>query len=219
MDLLTARSGIYHPSIKDDNGPYPEPGTHQPDEVFVYNNWSFNAVGGIFERLTGLSMGEAFKDWIADPIGMEDFRVEDVLYFEGPESVFPAYRFWMSARDLARVGLLYMNDGRWGERQIVPEDWISKSFVPYSDTGKGVGYGYMWWTMPDASYMATGTGGQKLRLYPNRRIVLVNRVDTGAGLRRSIWWNWGKRVNNSNTRELLRRLEVGLADILAKPRS
>ena len=76
VDLLTARSGIYHPSIQDDDGPYPERGAHHPDEAFVYNNWSFNAVGGIFERLTGLSMGEAFKAWIADSIGMQDFRPE-----------------------------------------------------------------------------------------------------------------------------------------------
>ncbi len=217
VDLLTARSGIYHPSIKDDGGSYPEPGTHKPDEAFFYNNWSFNAVGGIFERLTNLSMGKAFKEWIADPIGMEDFRIEDVLYFEGAKSVFPAYRFWMSARDLARIGLLYMNDGRWGDQQIVPEDWIAKSFVPYSEMRRGVGYGYMWWTMPDTSYMATGTSGRKLRLYPNRKTVLVNRVDTGAGLRRAIWWNWGGRVKNSNTSKLLRRLETGLADVLTKP--
>ncbi len=213
VDLLTARSGIYHPSIKDDNGSYPDPGTHRPDEAFVYNNWSFNAVGGIFEQLTDRTMGEAFKEWIADPIGMKDFRAEDVLYFEGPESVFPAYRFWMSARDLARVGLLYMNDGRWGDQQIVPAEWIVKSFVPYSEMGQDVGYGYMWWTMPDTSYMATGTGGQKLRLYPNQKIVLVNKVDTGSeGLRRAIWWTWGTRVNNSNITELLRRLEMDLAD-------
>jgi len=206
VDLLTARSGIYHPSIKDDNGPYPAAGTHRPDEAFVYNNWSFNALGGIFERLTGLSLGAAFKEWIADPIGMTDFRVEDVRYFEGPESQFPAYRFWMSARDLARFGVLYMNHGRWGARQVVPEAWITQSLTPYSDVGGGVGYGYLWWTMPDSSFLATGTGGQKLRFYPHRGIVLVNRVYTGEGLERTIWWLWGRRVNNSQTSELLRRL-------------
>jgi CubicO group peptidase (beta-lactamase class C family) len=214
VDLLTARSGIYHPSIKDDNGPYPEPGAHQPDEAFVYNNWSFNAVGGIFERLTGLSMGEAFKSWIADPIGMQDFRPEDVHYFEGSGSVFPAYRFWMSARDLARFGQLYLNRGRWHGDQVVPESWIVESLQTYSDTGRGVGYGYMWWTMPDSSYMATGTGGQKLRIYPDRGLVLVNRVYTAAGFERAIWWLWGGRVNNRNTLQLLRRLKADLSGVV-----
>lgn len=72
----------------------------------------------------------------------------------------------------------------------------------------------MWWTMPDSSYLATGTGGQKLRLYPNRKLVVVNRVYTGAGLQRTIWWNWGKRVNNSQISELRRRLEADLGDML-----
>lgn len=215
VDLLTSRSGIYHPSIKDDNGPYPEPGTHRPDEAFIYNNWSFNAAGGMFERLTGLSLGEAFKTWIAEPTGMEDFRPEDVLYFEGPESVFPAFRFWMSARDLARFGQLYLNHGRWGDEQIVPQAWIAESWRRYSDVGQGVGYGYMWWAMPDSSFLATGTGGQKLRIYPARKLVLVNRVLTGSGLSRAVWWTWGERVTNSDTAEILRRLERDLAGIVA----
>ncbi len=213
IDLITARSGIYHPSVMDDNGAYPEPGSHAPNEEFFYNNWSFNALGGMFEILTELSLGRAFKDWIADPIGMQDFRVEDVLYFEGEESTYPAYRFWMSARDLARVGLLYMNEGRWEDVQVVPADWLASTFVAHSDLGDGLAYGYLWWTMPDSSYMATGTGGQKLRLYPDKGIVLVNRVDTGIDLRRAIWWTWGVRVNNTMTTEMLRQLEAGLEGI------
>jgi CubicO group peptidase (beta-lactamase class C family) len=214
VDLLTARSGIYHPSVKDDGGPLPERGSHRPDEVFVYNNWSFNALGGIFERLTGLSLGEAFDQWIARPIGMQDFRPEDVLYFEGSESRFPAYRFWMSARDLARFGQLYLDGGRWHGEQIVPEDWIGRTFQRYSDVGSGVGYGYLWWIMPDSSYMATGTGGQKIRVYPDRRLVLVNRVYTGSGLERAVWWAWGGRVDNSDIAALLRHLEADLGDLM-----
>jgi len=211
VDLLTARSGIYHPSIKDDNGPYPKRGTHRPNEAFVYNNWSFNALGGIFEKLTHISLGDAFDQWIARPIGMQDFRPEDVLYTKGSESVFPAYRFWMSARDLARFGQLYLNGGRWGDRQIIPADWIAASIHPYSDLGRGVGYGYLWWTMPDSSYMATGTGGQKIRVYPYRRLVVVNRVYTGSGLERMVWWMFGGRVDNSDIAALLRHLDADLA--------
>ena len=207
-DLLTARSGIYHPSIKDDNGPYPEPGTHGPDEVFVYNNWSFNAAGGIFEEITGLRMGAAFDEWIAQPLGMQDFDPEDVRYFEGPESVFPAWRFWMSTRDLARFGQMILDGGAWGGVQVVPSEWITESLTPYSEQPNGVGYGFMWWTMPDSSFMATGTGGQKIRLYPNRDAVIITKVNTGADFTRSLWWTMGPRVRNTDLREILRRLGV-----------
>lgn len=205
VDLLTARSGIYHPSVQDDNAAPPERGAHAPGTFFYYNNWSFNAVGAIFERLAGLSLGEAFKQWVADPVGMQDFRVEDVRYQEGEESVFPAYRFWISARDLARFGVLYLQNGRWEGRQIVPESWISDSMARHSDLGNGVGYGYMWWIMPDSAFLATGTGGQKLIVDPARRLVVVNRVDTGEGLGRAVWFSFGPRVNNSQFLELTRR--------------
>lgn len=207
-DLLTARSGIYHPSIQDDNGPYPEPGTHRPDEAFVYNNWSFNAAGGIFERLTGMSLGRAFEEWIARPLGMQDFDAGDVRYREGPESVFPAWRFWMSTRDMARFGQMMLDGGVWNGEQVVPSDWVAESFTPRSELPDGTGYGTLWWTMPDSSIMATGTGGQKIRIYPTREVVIVTKVNTGSGLGRTLWWIMGPRLGNGDLREILDRLGV-----------
>lgn len=207
--LLTATSGIYHPSIKDDNGPYPAPGAHQPDEAFVYNNWSFNAAGGIFEELTGLSLGEAFAEWFAEPLGMQDFEPEDVRYFEGPESVYPAWRFWVSTRDLARFGQMMLDGGEWQGTQVLPEAWVRASWTPYSETGDDrTGYGYMWWTMHDDSRMATGTGGQKIRVYPDRDVVIVTKVNTGFGFSRALWSMFGPRLRNTDVRLILEHLGV-----------
>ena len=55
-------------------------------------------IGAILEEATGMSLGEMFRAWIAEPIGMQDFRVEDVAYTEGSESIYPAWRFWITAR-------------------------------------------------------------------------------------------------------------------------
>lgn len=201
-DLLTARSGIYHPSVRSEGG-YPAPGSHAPGEAFFYNNWSFNALGGIFESLVGMSLGEAFDEWIAKPTGMLDFDVDDVRYEAGGASVFPAYRFWLSGRDMARFGQLYLDAGRWGDREIIRADWVLTTFTKHTDNPGGASYGYLWWIMPDGSYLATGTGGQKIRLFPETRTMIVTRVDTGDGLSRAIWWNFGERVDNGETRELL----------------
>ena len=56
--------------------------------------------------------------------------------------------------------------------------------------------------------MATGTGGQKLLIDPSRELVVVNRVDTGEGLRRGLWWEYGPRVNNGQFLEIVRRIDA-----------
>ena len=201
-DLLTSSSGIYHPSVKDDNGRYPTPGSHSPGTHFFYNNWSFNAAGIIFEQLTNMRLGEAFQKWIAIPTNMEDFKIGDVRYTFGKESVFPAYRFWMSGRDLARFALLYTQKGKWKDQQIIPSDWIDKSLIQRSEGESSIAYGYMWWTMPSGVHLATGTGGQKIWIDPKHNLVLINRVNTGQGFSRAIWHIAGVRINNTHLRKL-----------------
>ncbi|MEM7365002.1 MAG: serine hydrolase [Pseudomonadota bacterium] len=204
-DLLTSRSGIYHPSVNDDGAAAPRRGSHAPDAHFYYNNWSFNALGGIFEQETGLSLNEAFRDWIAGPTGMQDVDEHTVRYdFDHASSVFPAYRFWLSGRDMARFGLLVLNDGVWEGQQIIPREWLQRSFMAYSENvrGEGVGYGYLWWLMPGGVIMATGTGGQKLWLDPDRKLLIATRVDTGDGFSRGVWWQFGVRVHNGHLRAL-----------------
>ncbi len=205
VDLLTSRSGIYHSSIQDSDPNHPQPGSHPPDTYFYYNNWSFNALGTIFEQLVGQSMGDAFKEWIADPIGMQDFQAHDVIYEDSHESVFPAYRFWMTGRDFARFGVLYLQQGNWKGNQIISADWVRESTTKYSDVGQ-FGYGYMWWTLHNGVYLASGTGGQKILVDPANKLVVVNRVDTGKGASRAWWIENGRSVNNTEFLEISRRI-------------
>jgi len=106
-DLLRARSGVYHrvdfetESMTRDR---PVRGSHAPGTFWYYNNWDFNVLGTIFEKKTGLKIGDAFYRRIAKPIGMQDFRPDDVFYFGGPASIHPTYHFEITARDLARFG-------------------------------------------------------------------------------------------------------------------
>ena len=79
----------------------PARGSHAPGTFWYYNNWDFNALGSIFEKRTGLKIGDAFYERIAKPIGMQDFQPSDVYYLGGPVSVHSAYQFEISARDLA----------------------------------------------------------------------------------------------------------------------
>ncbi len=63
-----------------------------------------------------LPIGGALAAWIAEPVGMQDFREAHVVYEHFPfpnASHYPAYKIWISARDLARFGRLMAQDGQW----------------------------------------------------------------------------------------------------------
>ncbi len=189
--LLQGRSGVYHPAAKEPRSMKkgrPTRGSAKPGERFWYNNWDFNTAGHVFEQVTGRGIFEAFDQDLATPLGMEDFEIGDAFYqFERGSSRVPAYAFRLSARDAARLGLLYLRDGKWDGRDLVPTDWIERSLKPHSDLDGGRGYGYMWWiygpgtiaSLPELTvYAARGTGGQLIALVPDLDLVVVHRGDT-----------------------------------------
>jgi len=196
FDLLTARSGIYHPAgyetewmkrIKEKRH------SHAPGTFWCYNNWDFNALGTIFVQQTGKSVAQAFDERIARHVGMEDFSLEgekpDAWVEHFAESRHDAYPFRLSSRDLARFGQLFLQKGRWSGRQVLAEDWVQENLLPYSHAGHRGAYGYMWWlerdgvfapgcVTPKGSYAAVGAGGHYCLVVPALDMVLVHRVNT-----------------------------------------
>lgn len=191
-DLLTARSGIYHPANYET--PWmtrikPPRHSQPPGGLWSYNNWDFNALGTAYSQMTGLNIHQAFLEQIAIPLGMNDFRREDGWMEPGPNSQHPAYPFRLSTRDLARFGQLFLQNGLWGNQQIIPDSWVRQSLMPYSHAGERGAYGYMWWlaregvafpgcVLPQGSYFAYGAGGHYCLMIPSLSAVIVHRVDT-----------------------------------------
>ena len=187
-DLLKSRSGVYHEAAAEAQSMIdsrPPRGSHPPDTFFYYNNWDFNALGTIFENETGTKIFEEFKTEIADPIGMQDFKIDDgEYYYELDKSIHPAYLFRMTARDMARFGLLYQQEGRWNNKLIISGNWIAESTTAYSiDDESGSGYGYLWAIFPEDfefghGFFHTGIGVHQLIVLPEEKIVYVFRMDT-----------------------------------------
>lgn len=203
-DVIKARSGIYHP-VNYSGWPIPERDSHRPGTYFYYNQWDFNVAGSIFEKLTGKKIVDALKSEIAGPIGMENFRLEDGHYFhDGADpdaesmSIHPSFSLRMTAKDMARFGLLMLNKGNWNGQQLIPAQWVEESTRYHSDgtsmakvDGNGIsGYGYMWWVarkynkyafipnvdLPEGAYMAYGSGGHYILIIPDHDMVIVHRV-------------------------------------------
>lgn len=196
-DCLKARSGVYHSALYESQSMKdrrPARHTMKAGTHWYYNNWDFNVLATIFEKCTGQKVFEAIEKDIARPIGMQDFSAADGTYITGEDSIHRAYPFRITARDVARFGLLMLNEGQWNGREIVPREWVRQSTRYHSDaTLYGAdGYGYMWWvvrdhnqyphlpnvTLPEGSYSARGAGGHYLVVIPSRRMVIVHRVNT-----------------------------------------
>ena len=193
-DLLTARSGVYHPAASpgsDKNAP--ARGSQRPGSYFYYNNWDFNVLGAVFEKLTGKTVFAAFQSDLAGPLQLQDFDPsrQRMLGIE-EQSRYPAYHFFLSARDMARLGLVMVRQGRWSGRTVVPQAWVQASTsvkVPSSGLtgsfkGRPLGYGYLWW-LPEArsstedwarSFLAAGNYGQFILGLPQIDTVIVHRV-------------------------------------------
>lgn len=191
-DLLTSRSGVYLPAAKETDANRkrrPERGSHAPGSFFYYNNWDFNALGSILNRAIGGDLLRDFRTRIALPIGMEDFHLADQSYAHESVSAHPAYWFKLSARDLARFGLLYLAHGKWGDTQVVPAEWVAASTRSHVDQAKGgADYGQLWWVMPRRADRPAGggyfyaDGAGFLWVVPERELVVVHLTETAPNL-------------------------------------
>jgi CubicO group peptidase (beta-lactamase class C family) len=188
LDLLKARSGVFHPAAyagRTDSRPR---GSEGPGRFFAYNNWDFNTLATILRQETGAEVFTAFDEYFARPLAMEDWRVSDGYYhYELDKSRYPAYPFRLSARDAARFGLLFAREGMWGDRRILSEHWVRRSSVQYSIDTDVVGYGLMWWVYREprftqhGMYAALGVGNQMIAVLPKSDMVIVNRANTYEG--------------------------------------
>lgn len=195
-DLISARSGIYHPASNsgDSTADAPARGSQEPGTYFLYNNWDFNASGGAFERLSGRSIFGELYDQLVIPLGFQDFDLgRHRMQGDGTRSQYMAYHMHISTRDLARIGYLMLRQGRWRDSTIIDPDWVTEMTTETTDTSEmnpessknaGFDYGYMWWLMdegmsPDVykgAYAGRGHFGQYLMVVPALDMVVSHKT-------------------------------------------
>jgi CubicO group peptidase (beta-lactamase class C family) len=188
IDLIQSRSGIYLPAAYSINKNLPKRGSANPGEKWHYNNWDFNVNETILEQQTGVPIEEFFNKKIAKPLDLQDFRLMDVYDHKEESSQHPAHPFRMSARDLGRIVLLYLNNGTWKNDQLISSNWVEESTRAHSklekgEVGNGADYGYLWWVSDDrfkplGMYYASGLNGQRISVIPAADLVVVNLVNT-----------------------------------------
>lgn len=214
-DLLTSRSGIYIEAAGETRGMKdrrPQRGSHRPGEAFYYNNWGFNVLGVIFEKQTKLSIGQALYDWIARPTGMRTFRPGHVIYTQPDYTEHRQFVIFMTAEDLARLGALFLREGKWGDKQVVPAAWVRESTARHVETDYQEpfdGYGYLWLLDRDeGTIWADGWGGQFMIIDPAHDLVVVSRNDTGRSPLGMGWFHLSGRDGARNYHQRLHHLMI-----------
>jgi len=166
--LIAARSGVYHPASNagDNTDSAPPRGSQRAGSYYLYNNWDFNAAGGVFEKLTGVDIHDALDNDLAQPVGMQDFDRGKQQKSGDPErSQHKAYHMWLSTRDMARLGLLMQREGDWGGAQVVETACVGVGGRGGGNAGDCVS------AWPANAECAGDSGGRRA----------VQRADSGCG--------------------------------------
>jgi CubicO group peptidase (beta-lactamase class C family) len=145
-----------------------------PGSRWVYNGGATAVLAHLIARGTGQPLLEFAREKLFEPLGIVD--TEWVLGTNGEPAAASGLR--LRARDLARIGQLILNRGRWGERQVVPAGWLATSFETRVPAEGGLEYGYHWWLWPGRAdsrrwIAGFGNGGQRLTVVPELDLVAV----------------------------------------------
>lgn len=156
------------------------PIAHPPGTQFEYSGGDTMLLAGVLEQATGARLEDYARDELFAPLGVTEFEL--MHYPNGNPIAASGLR--LRPRDMAKVGLLALNGGRWGETQIVSEDWTREALSPHAAVSpRPLGlrsYGYQWWlgmARVEGEFVpysaAVGWGGQRVLLIPSRDAVIV----------------------------------------------
>lgn len=142
--------------------------------VFAYNSLNHTLMNAVLRQATGLNNKNELTKRILKPLGVEKYYLGDT----NPMGVIGD--IGLRPRDMMKFGLLYLNNGQWNGRQLIPADWVQESTKPHIYPSPTLGYGYFWWTRnfrwkekTVSSFFAWGYGGQYIIVIPELQLNIV----------------------------------------------
>jgi CubicO group peptidase (beta-lactamase class C family) len=178
-DLLTMRSGLEYREGVDDllfrepdtvAGLLSQPLRADPGTAWNYSSGDAHILAGILRRATGETPLEYATRRLFAPLGIEKLSWE-----ADPDGTqYGGYGLSLRPRDLARVGLLYLAEGKWNGQQLVPREWIAAQTRAHAETPWfGGAYGYLCWVPKIGGFATRGYMGQNMYVFPDRDLIVV----------------------------------------------
>lgn len=150
------------------------PMAHAPGETFYYDSGNSHLLSAIVTKLTGRSAEDFAKERLFAPLGITEHA-----WFRDPQGVSGGgFGLALKPRDMARIGYLYLRQGRWGEQQLLRPEWIEavnhatiSMNAPFDPL---MTYADQFWALPDRRvFMAVGYHCQVIMVLPDPDIVAV----------------------------------------------
>jgi CubicO group peptidase (beta-lactamase class C family) len=151
-----------------------EPGTR-----FYYNGGTVNLLGVMLAFASEQSVQTFSSRYLFGPLGISNYRWQ---VFQPSGITFCSGDIYITPRDMAKLGQLFLNEGKWNGAQIISKEWVEQStkyhinpMVSWAD-----GYGYLWWlrilhvnSRPVRAFKAMGWGGQEIFVFKDLAMVVV----------------------------------------------
>ena len=149
-----------------------------PGTIFHYNSGATNVLAEIVHQGYGEDFLQFAEEYLFGPLEITNYRWD----FSHGDYVFASGGLYLTPRDLAKIGYLFLNNGTWNNQQIVSQEWVQRStqshIIPTMALGSG--YGYLWWIknfyvngQTYHSFKAMGWGGQEIFIFRKLNMVVV----------------------------------------------
>jgi len=147
-----------------------------PGLTMNYNSGSSNLLSAIVQIASGMKTADFAKKYLFEPMGIEDFH-----WYEKQGINLGANGLKLRPHDMVKLGTLYLHEGQWNGKPVVPPEWVRESIKPRFMTYEAIGaYGYQWWSSELSAagsavpfYFAMGLFGQFIIVVPSSEIVAV----------------------------------------------
>lgn len=158
------------------------PVEHEPGSKFVYNSAATYMCSAIVQKRTGKTVLDYLKPRLFDPLGITGQTWESC-----PKGInVGGWGLSVKTEDIARFGQLYLQKGKWGDRQLIPESWVEEATTKQVSNGDPAtggdwnqGYGYQFWRCRHGHYRGDGAFGQFCIVMPALDAVLA--ITSGVG--------------------------------------
>jgi hypothetical protein len=129
---------------------------------------------GILSYSTGLSAFDFANKYLFRPLG---FRNAEWMHQDSTGINMGGYGLRLRPIDMQKLGILYLQNGKWRDRQIVSPEWIFKTTIPYTGYGGRFEYGFYWWSLPHNTMVkwqnAIGWKGQRISINYEQDVVVT----------------------------------------------